>query len=993
MAIYDTGTASLAANGQVTGVGTQWTMPLTLIRVGATIIFKTSPIKIYTISEITSDTSIAVYNPNNETVPAGTGYAILAHDGISVQGLAQDVAETLRYYQSKETSIQSLIDFIGQDSFDWPRFEQLASQSVTGAAEALASQIAAADSAATAVSARDTTTAARDATIAAINNAGDASTLVTLAGWGISPQTSYVLSELDFQAFDFVIGGSYRVAYANLINKPADLIFPDNATLIISVEAGSDSTRGMQITAYTGTSNDFRRYHVSYGTSGTARNYNVRESIYLPGGNEVGGANAQRVRGLLDVYSKGDVDSVSILRLKSEDGFKYIGWVNSVSKLPEISDVVTGDRVFVKSYYSGGNVGGGIFEYDASKSTVNDGAVVFNGWVRKPVNGVYSTYDAGIIGDGSDVISVATSRLNALASAMTDGDTLKVHGVITVNTHIAFLSAKGIKVVGCGSNSGKAVIKGDKASWYFKGYSQGGIDYRGILHFDHCPSHEVSNLEIIGVQSVKFDSQDPQNDADAGISGTHNDGSIVRDCNIHKVGSWGVFYLESSDVTVTRNTIYDCSRQSGVNITTSALTTYSSARCKVTYNRIYNCGLYAVEAESQGPIEQLQVDNNIISGCTRGVVVVQRQPSSVTTSLFCNDNVIVDCSDAYATSYTNASSSNFRVSGGSISRCANGFALSGGFYDIRGVDIDGAGFNGVVQHSGLDNVLQVVDSNSFYVAVDSTVHTGDIYIGNSNVKYTVSSVTNVNVTGWVTTTYLKKVTLTSNFSANDVYEGARFKQAPTSNPTVSNGVYTYQAGPDIEFRGRLQNCSIRNVTRAFAGSITGAPASQHFFEYNQVHSCDYYIYNEVSANTSWYFANNSIDGDTSKNLLFNAGNMISQYQLRPSCSLVVRSKAPGTGSGGANYFTVSSGSRRYYQINVRFYGAAFNTSSSANLVLRLNGNAIQSVTATSATFANSAVITWNSSNGVLLAGNNYLDLITSVGDFSYTSYEVEFLFL
>lgn len=100
MAIYDLGTASLAANGEVTGVGTTWKAPLTLIRVGATIIFKTSPLKIYTISEIISDTQINVYNPNSETVPAGTGYAILAHDGITVQGLAQDVAETLRYYQS-----------------------------------------------------------------------------------------------------------------------------------------------------------------------------------------------------------------------------------------------------------------------------------------------------------------------------------------------------------------------------------------------------------------------------------------------------------------------------------------------------------------------------------------------------------------------------------------------------------------------------------------------------------------------------------------------------------------------------------------------------------------------------------------------------------------------------------------------------------------------------------------------------------------------------
>lgn len=126
MAIYDTGTASLAASGQVTGVGTQWTMPLTLIRVGATLVFKTEPVQIYTISEITSDTSMAVYNPNGETVPAGTGYAILAHDGISVQGLAQDVAETLRYYQSQESYVAQAVDAFA--NFDQDDFNQKVSQ-------------------------------------------------------------------------------------------------------------------------------------------------------------------------------------------------------------------------------------------------------------------------------------------------------------------------------------------------------------------------------------------------------------------------------------------------------------------------------------------------------------------------------------------------------------------------------------------------------------------------------------------------------------------------------------------------------------------------------------------------------------------------------------------------------------------------------------------------------------------------------------------------
>ena len=126
MAIYDAGSASLSADGTVTGVGTTWKAPLTLIRVGATIVFKTEPVQIYTISEIISDTQINVYNPNSETVPAGTGYVILAHDGITVQGLAQDVAETLRYYQSRETELSDAVDAF--NNFDAADFDSKVTQ-------------------------------------------------------------------------------------------------------------------------------------------------------------------------------------------------------------------------------------------------------------------------------------------------------------------------------------------------------------------------------------------------------------------------------------------------------------------------------------------------------------------------------------------------------------------------------------------------------------------------------------------------------------------------------------------------------------------------------------------------------------------------------------------------------------------------------------------------------------------------------------------------
>ena len=126
MAIYDAGTASLAADGTVIGVGTTWRQPLTLIRVGATMIFNTTPASIVTIAEIISDTEIRVFNDKGFTAPAGTQYSILAHDGITVQGLAQDVAETLRYYQSRETEVAAAVDAFNQ--FDADAFQTSVNQ-------------------------------------------------------------------------------------------------------------------------------------------------------------------------------------------------------------------------------------------------------------------------------------------------------------------------------------------------------------------------------------------------------------------------------------------------------------------------------------------------------------------------------------------------------------------------------------------------------------------------------------------------------------------------------------------------------------------------------------------------------------------------------------------------------------------------------------------------------------------------------------------------
>lgn len=140
MAIYRNGQASMDADGYITGYGTKWKTALTLIRPGATIVFASNPVAYATISEIVNDTSMRATSTGGAVVPRGD-YVILLHDSITVDGLAQDVAETLRYYQSKETMYEQFVEFL--KGFDWQRMEQLGEKVYSDARTAEASANAA----------------------------------------------------------------------------------------------------------------------------------------------------------------------------------------------------------------------------------------------------------------------------------------------------------------------------------------------------------------------------------------------------------------------------------------------------------------------------------------------------------------------------------------------------------------------------------------------------------------------------------------------------------------------------------------------------------------------------------------------------------------------------------------------------------------------------------------------------------------------------------
>ena len=140
MAIYRKGQASMDAQGYITGYGTNWREQLTLIRSGATIIFLTQPLHAAVITEVVNDTSIRAITTGGAVVPRSE-YIILLHDSLTVDGLAQDIAETLRYYMGKESEFAGFIEII--KDFDWDKLQKIKEDVKTNADAAAASQKAA----------------------------------------------------------------------------------------------------------------------------------------------------------------------------------------------------------------------------------------------------------------------------------------------------------------------------------------------------------------------------------------------------------------------------------------------------------------------------------------------------------------------------------------------------------------------------------------------------------------------------------------------------------------------------------------------------------------------------------------------------------------------------------------------------------------------------------------------------------------------------------
>lgn len=195
MALYRRGTASMDADGTVHGTDTKWKDQLALIRVGATIVFLEQPIKLAVISDIVSDTELKAISTDGQTASNGK-YVILLNDSLTVNGLAQNVAETLRYYQSKETEIAAAIDLINQ--LDMNKLEQIVADVNKAKSDSQAAQNQAELARDAANAARDETNSIKNQTQQIVDGAiGGINAAKDQAITDISSKESSVISHID----------------------------------------------------------------------------------------------------------------------------------------------------------------------------------------------------------------------------------------------------------------------------------------------------------------------------------------------------------------------------------------------------------------------------------------------------------------------------------------------------------------------------------------------------------------------------------------------------------------------------------------------------------------------------------------------------------------------------------------------------------------------------------------------------------------------------
>ena len=148
------------------------------------------------------------------------------------------------------------------------------------------------------------------------------------------------------------------------------------------------------------------------------------------------------------MLTNGDIVKSTIADNTANPNVDMTGWakigeivVSSIVKLLAIPNPHTGSIANVLSYYepvlaeTTPYKGGGRFVYDAAKSAVNDGVLVFNGWVRVKNYTEVDPYMAGCVGDG---VADESDNFQNLITATSGNFTIGSIGAFKITKPLGF---------------------------------------------------------------------------------------------------------------------------------------------------------------------------------------------------------------------------------------------------------------------------------------------------------------------------------------------------------------------------------------------------------------------------------------------------------------------------------------------------------------------------------------------------------------------------
>ena len=689
------------------------------------------------------------------------------------------------------------------------------------------------------------------------------------------------------------------------------------------------------------------------------------------------------------ILGNGDIVRSTVANNIVDPDVDITGWayvsknVNSVSELLLLKGS-NGNTIKLSSYYAGENKGGGSFYYDSTKLSINNGVTVFNGWVRDLSDKVLTTYDAGLKNDSTD----ATQKLRTIATNIGANFTVKIFGKHCVTSNIMFNSVPNLTIESYneGSQEGEINAWDLRENWSFDRDTPSEAEI-AIVRISNSPFSTV-RCKIRGARKTLINFVENHEAGDCGIEFKNSPHSLVEDSDLSDFITWSV-YSSSSDYTIVQNSkIYNCIRQSGVNIFNG------SKHCKVLRNHIYDCGLYGVELEcnfSKAITNSNEVAFNTIEKCKWGVGIIDNVGDSQVHS-----NTIRECFFGVAPTRLSVSKG-ISISNNKIYACHQGVHV----FDSKNITVSGNIVDRLLYTTSIIQdqysvVLELDGTSSFWtfawalIAYDTSFVGKQIFI--NGVSYTITAQQNDPERGIYGSHYgysgQTKITVDKPVEGV-VYDNTLIRVVP---PVSTYGVMTGELVGNPINNSISENVVISNNT--FTGCTDGMRFASKFASGSLAKE---FLYGNTFINCiNWVRMAFAMSG-------YNVG--LNEYTSQSVANIVdesVNNVNPAISYNFVNYVAKASGGstrihRSYLKETRTLIGYVLhipNATITGDFQLKVNGSVRHTITASDFTNNADRLFIINKVLGVgYTSGVLNVEVTSANNTLAYNNYELELLFV